>query len=74
MEYTNSKGAKSSEIFHPYFGRLESMPELKCSEKAPLRATKPANSNLEIGKTSLNFNIRPSTGLATASIAMNLGQ
>lgn len=36
--------------------------------------SKPANSNLEIGKTSLNFNIRPSTGLATASIAMNLGQ
>ncbi|MCP9812511.1 DUF4114 domain-containing protein, partial [Synechococcus lacustris] len=42
------------------------------AEKAPLLATKPANSNLEIGKTSVSFNIKPSTGLTTTSIAMNL--
>ncbi|WP_341884402.1 ExeM/NucH family extracellular endonuclease [Synechococcus sp. UW140] len=72
MEYTNSKGLKSTEIFRPASGNLDTLPELKRSEKAPLLATKPANSNLEIGKTSINFNIKPSTGLSTASVAMNL--
>ena len=72
MEYTNSKGAKSTETFRPFSGSLDTLPELKRSEKAPLLATKPANSNLEIGKTSVSFNIKPSTGLTTASIAMNL--
>ena len=72
MEYTNSKGVKSTETFRPASGSLDTLPELKRSEKAPLLATKPANSNLEIGKTYINFNIKPSTGLTTASIAMNL--
>ncbi|MCP9814689.1 ExeM/NucH family extracellular endonuclease [Synechococcus lacustris] len=72
MEYTNSKGAKSTETFRPASGSLDTVPELKRAEKAPLLAKKPANSNLEIGKTSISFNIKPSTGLTTASIAMNL--
>lgn len=72
MEYINSKGAKSTETFRPASGSLDTVPELKRAEKAPLLAAKPANSNLEIGKTSISFNIKPSTGITTASIAMNL--
>ncbi len=71
MEYTNSTGAKSTETFRTASGSIDTAPELKRSEISPLFTKKPANSNLEIGKTSVNFNIKPSVGLTTASISMN---